>query len=453
VSTNPYAAIAIKDDDNPYAKIAIKDQPAAPKPPAAQPSLLQKAGTVASDLGAGILKGAGSTANNIGHVLYPDFIAKHLTGAPSSQQQESYFKPANTTQAIGKGAEQIGEFFLPGAGEEMAGEKLAAIAPKLAKVAKPIARVAGTEAVNEAQGGTPGVGAAGGALGELVGAGARAAAPYAAETAMRIPMAARAFGRTPGKAILAETRGITPATVGRTAQETLDKLNPELDAKYAASPNTVSLKGARDFIDQKMAQAETQNAEGLHGQLNQMGNTLRQRFGTKQNIPEDIPAIDALNLKRGFGEEHTSWNPNIRNKALSAARHTYGLLDKAGDAAVPGSDVLNQRISSLVPVLRAAEKADREPSLFQRAAGRVAAHTGALTLGGVGAAGGYHEAGLPGAIAGSALGVLGPEILASPEAQMRLARSLHGAEGLRPVVASGLQFNRARKTGTEETGR
>src|SRR6185503_15592647 len=103
----------------------------------------------------------------------------------------------------------------------------------------------------------------------------------------------------------------------------------------------------RDFLDQKMNQAVTQNAEGLHGQYNRMANTLHENFATKQRIPQDVPAIDALNLKRGFGEEHTSWNPEVSNKALAAGRHTYGLLDRAIDQAVPEAAPLNQRISSL----------------------------------------------------------------------------------------------------------
>lgn len=425
------------------------EQPPTPKPP----SMAQQAGTLAKDFGTGILKGVGSTANNIGHMLYPDFIAKHLTGAPSAEQQEGYFKPSNTTQAVGKGLEQVGEFFVPGAGEEMAGEKLATMAPKIAKFAKPIARVAGAEAVNQAQGGTPGVGAAGGAVGETIGAGARALAPYAAETAMRIPMTARAFGKTPGKAILAETRGVRPATIGRTAQETLDKLNPDLEAAYAASPNLASLKPARDFLDQKMSQAVSQNAEGLHGQYNRMANTLAENFATKQRIPQDIPPSDLLNLKRGFGEEHTSWNPNVSNKALAAGRHTYGLLDKAGDAAVPEGAELNQRISSLLPVLKAADRAEREPSLFQKAAGRLGAHTGALTLGAAGAAGGYKEAGTPGAIVGGVAGLIGPELAFSPESQMMAARLLNTVRGLKPVTGMALQADRSKRKDTKDQSR
>jgi hypothetical protein len=436
--------------DGPWAKYATTESAQPPaSPPEPQPTIGQQAMSMAKDFGTGILKGAGSTANNIGHLLYPDFIAKHLTGAPSAEQQEGYFAPKSTSQAVGKGLEQVGEFFVPGGAEKMAGEKLATMVPKLAKFAAPIARMAGTEAVNEAQGGTPGVGAAGGAAGELVGAGLHALAPYAAETAMRIPMAARAFGRTPGKAILAETRGVRPSTVGRTAQEALDKLNPDLESAYAASPNKVSLKPARDFLNQKMDDAVAQNAAGLHGQYNQMANTLAENFATKQRIPEEIPALDALKLKRGFGEEHTSWNPEVRNKALSAGRQVYGMLDRAGDAAVPGAEQLNQRISSLLPVAKAADKLERSPSLFQRTAGKVGAHTGALTLSAAGAAGGYKEGGTPGAIVGGLAGLVGPELAVSPESQMMAARLLNTVRSLKPVTGMALQADRSKRKDKE----
>lgn len=474
----------------------------------AQPSLLKQAGTAALDAFTGVGKGFASTANNLGHIAMPDFALnfanKHLgthIPVPTAEQQESYFKPQGTMQSIGKGAEQVGEFFLPGGAEEAGGEKLASALPKIGRFAKPLARIAGGEAVNEAQGGTPGVGAAGGAAGEAVGAGLRSLAPYAAETAMRIPPAARAFSRTPGKAILEDTAGIRPSTVGRTAQGTIARLTPEVEqAADAAStranrlrgllqappqeiplaastrepqgvlirpapvasgaapsslPNPISsLRPARQGISSAIDKAAQENTQSVHGQLQPMQDFLGRRFATGEEIPENVTPRDLLNLKRGFSKEFLGrWNPDVHQEVTNVGRGAYHLLDSEFDKAVPMAADANQRISSLIPVLRAADKAERSPSLFQRAAGRVAAHTGALTVGAGGAVAGYHEGGVPGAIAGGTAGVLGPEILASPEAQMLLARSLHGAEGLKPAVGGLLQINRKQKTGTEGTQR
>ena len=261
-------------------------------PSSPQPSMGQQALGVAKDVGKGLLEGAGSTASNIGSLIYPHWLERKLTGKDSSQAEQKLFAPANSTQAISKGAEQAAEFMVPGGAEEAGAEKLASLVPKAGKVLpRLLASGVGSGLVNKAQGGGFGTGAAAGVAGAGIGAGLNAAAPKLAEAALGIPKAARAFGRTPGKAIIEETQGIRPETVARTAQESLGRLNPELESKYAASPNTMSLLPARQHIANQMMKAEGENAEGLHGQLNRMGNTLAERFGTKQAIPQDVPAL------------------------------------------------------------------------------------------------------------------------------------------------------------------
>jgi hypothetical protein len=424
----------------------------APKP---KPTMLQKAMTTASDLGVGALKGAGSTANSIGHIIYPDWLAKRITGAPSAEQQESYFAPKNTAQSIGKGAEQIGEFLLPGGAEERGAEKLAEFTPKLGAMAKPLARAltsgVSSGAVNAAQGGSFGTGAALGAGGSAAGAGLRALAPKIAESALGIGKADRAFSKTPGKAIIEETQGVRPETIAKTGRSALENLNKDLEGKAASSTEPMSLQPARQFLSDKMAQAEDENAEGLHGQINNMANMLYQRFGTGQPIPQDVPALEGLKLKRGFGEEHTSWNPEIKNQALSSGRQAYGLLDRAFDQAVPGGKELNQRISSLIPAVKRAESATRNPTIMQRVGGRIAARTGALTMGAMGGAEGYRTGGVPGAIAGGTMGLLVPEMLADPEAQMIAARMAAKAKNLKPLVGTIAQAtSRSKDKGGQE---
>jgi hypothetical protein len=442
-----------KPQEGPWAKYA-QPQPAeapASAPPEPQPSMMQQAGTMAKDLGTGILKGAGSTANNIGHMLYPDFIAKHLTGTPSAEQQESYFAPKNTTQAVGKGAEQIGEFFIPGGAEEAAGEKLATMAPKLAKVAKPLARIAGTEAVNEAQGGTPGMGAAGGAAGELVGAGMRAMAPKLAESGLGITKADRAFGKTPGKAILNETKGFRPNTIADSGQQRLNELTPELESAVAKSPNPVSLAPARQITADAEAKAMQLNAPGLYGQMTPMSDFLDHNFATMQKFPQDVPASDALNLKRGFSKEFLGkWNPETHADTLATGRKAYRALDAGIDQAVPEAAGLNQRISSLIPVVHRAESVSRNAPTAQLMMKRIAAPTGALLGPIFGGEEGYRHGGVPGAIAGAGIGMAAPLLVTTPEGQMIMARGFHATEGLRPLVSSGLQM--ARKSPKDKGG-
>jgi hypothetical protein len=191
-----------------------------------------------------------------------------------------------------------------------------------------------------------------------------------------------------------------------------------------------------------MGKAANQNAEGLHGQLGNMLDSLSQRFQTGEPIPENITPRQLFDLKRGFNEENLRWNPEMHDRALSTGRQAYNALDQELDRTVPESAGLNQRISSLIPVAQRAESISRGAPTLQRAAQRFGAHTGALTLGGIGGYQGYREGGVPGAIAGGLTGVLAPELIASPEGQMALARTLNKANGLRPLVGGALQLDR-----------
>lgn len=425
-----------------------------PPPAPHVPTMAEQAGTMAKDAGIGILKGAGSTANNLGHLLYPDWLAKHLTGAPSREQQEGYFKPKNTSQAIGKGAEQVGEFFLPGGGEKIVGEKLATMAPKLAKFAPSLARIAGTEAVNEAQGGTPGMGAAGGAAGEVVGAGMRSLAPKIAESSLGITKGDRAFGKTPGKAILNETKGLKPETIAESANAKIGQLTPELESRAAGSTTPVDISPARQMATDAEDKAIQQNTKSQFEQINPMSNFLAENFATHQPYPAQMSARDALDLKRGFSKEFLGrWNPETHGDTIKTGRDIYRSLDQGIDQAVPESAEINQRISSLIPVAHRAESTARNAPTSQLLMKRIAAPTGALVGPIFGGEEGYRHGGVPGAIAGAGMGMAAPLLVTTPEGQMMLARGFNAAKGLRPVVASGLQMTKRKPSGTGDQER
>jgi len=522
-----------------------------------EPSLLQKAGNAALDTFTGVGKGFASTANNIGKMMFPDAAARALhMPVPTEEQQQSYFKPKNTAESIGKGAEQVGEFFLPGGAEEGVAEKVGNIG-RLTPLIKPAVRSLMAEEVNQAQGGTPGVGAAGGAAGEAVGAGMRAAAPKLAESALHIGAPQRGFGKTPGRAALDLTSGVRPESVLSSGRESMGGLmndleshvneasvrpapriagflqppreeiplhaappprnpqmrpmafnaevkpeepmeprsgnpmapiseypgvnphylsgseHPELSGRVTplqkpqqvttrmgtllrrpemsasipptteANPNA-SLRPARNVIAGAMGKAANEEAGTLHGQLGEMSDFLHRGRVSGEPIPENVTPRRLLDLKRGFSDEHLNWNPNIHEEATRAGRGAYGALDRELDRLVPSAAHTNQKISSLIEVLRNADRESRMAPTGQRILGRFGAHTGALTLGGIGAAGGYREGGVPGAIAGGVTGVLAPELIASPEGQMGLARGFNKAQGLRPLVAPALQLNRKR---------
>jgi hypothetical protein len=526
---------------------------AASTQPAPQPSMLQTAGQGALDLGKGILKGGMNTIRGIGN------LEQKIPGVSSLMPADvkDYLGPAgdraNAThgimQGLGKGAEQAGEFLLPGRAEEAGASKLAAMAPRLGRAAEPLAKVAtsalGSGTVNSMQGGSFGAGAGAGAAGGAIGAGLKAVAPKIAEGALGITKVDRAFGKTPGQAILNETSGFGPEKIAASAQERMGQLTPQLEAAadrasvrpqpvkallqapaqeipLAANsrnpkmhpmafdakvnpeepmeprsgnplapiseypginphylsgsahpelsgrvptnqgvlirpqeipagakplptmvPNPVaSLGPARNVLRSAADTASNQNAEGLHGQIGNMQDFLSRRFGSGEQIPENVTPRQLLDLKRGFNEEHLRWNPEIHDKALSTGRQAYGALDQELDRTVPEAAGLNQRLSSLIPVARRAESVGRNASTAQRVMGRFGRPTGALLGASVGGAAGAREGGTPGAIAGGITGLVAPELLASPETQMIMARGMNRAGSLRPIVGGALQANR-----------
>jgi hypothetical protein len=99
----------------------------------------------------------------------------------------------------------------------------------------------------------------------------------------------------------------------------------------------------------------------------------------------------------------------------------------------------------LIPGRQQAARRAAGAGITQRIAGRVAAHTGALTLGGLAGTAGYREGGLPGAVAAGAAGLVGPELLASPTGQMAAARLAQ--MGIPQQIARGIVAGQSRAPG------
>lgn len=405
----------------------------------------------AKDLGKGAVKGLLNTTSGIGSMIHAiPGVGKYLIPQEGLDTEKAYSKPEGTAQKIGYGGEQAAEFLAPGLGEESAGLKAAEHLPQIGEAAKPLGRIAynaaTSGAVNKAQGGSFGAGAAGGTIGAAGSEGLRAVAPKIAESALGIRKIDRAYGRTPGESILNETKGVRPETVAESAQERLGELNPELDRVIGASQNPVSLQSARDVLGEASGKATRQNARGMFDQLQPMHEHLNTEFSTGNLIPQDVPPQQALDLKRGFGNDFVhNWNPETMKGVRSTAARTYGTLADSLHEAVPESQPLDKRISSLIPVAKRAESVSLNASLPQKIAGRATAHTGALIGAGLGATEGRREGGIPGMIGGGLTGLLLPEMIGSPTAQMIAAR---GARGVLPKVAvpllkgAAMQFNR-----------
>lgn len=423
-----------------FSQNAPKDTTPAPTGFAAQHPTLAKAGSFLGGALEGAEKGAEHTlglyepipADRAKRSGFYRFTHPIIPGTADLAQP-----PQGTAENLGYGGEQAAEFMAPG---EAGASTLAEHLPMLGKLARPAARMAtsalSSGAINKLQGGTFGGGAAvGGGLSGL-GEVARSAAPSIAESALGITKRLRGFGKTPGTAALEETRGLNPLKIARTAQGKLGQLTGELESAASKSTAPASTSPAVNIVDSEMAKALKQNNKVRYGMLQDIKDQLTKEFSTGQTIPGQISAEKALALKRGIGDLETTWNPESRSGMKPVIRQVYGALDKELDRAIPGSEKLNQRISSLIPVAQRAESTGRGAELGQRIAGRLAAHTGALAGTGLGSYYGYRRGGPEGALVGGIVGLAGPELLASPQWQMGTARLLNSS-GL-PRLGTGL---------------
>jgi hypothetical protein len=396
----------------------------------------------------GAVKGAASTANSLGHLAVPDWAVNAAGGDANAinKRADAQLAPHGTAQAIGKGTEQVGEFLVPGLGEEAATAKLGKFAP-LGRMAY---QGLTSGAVNKLQGGDFSTGAATGLVGGALGEGLRSVAPKIAESALNIRKLDRAYKGSGaiGRAILDETTGFTPAAVSDSAEGVLGKLNPELEhivGNGGTSP--VNMAGPRAVIDSARNTAIARNAAGSYKQLEPMARHLTEEFATGAPIPSVLRPMDALNLKRGFGEEFIHhWNPETMAGTKGTAAKVYHELANEIHTSVPGSAAIDTRISNLIPVAKRAASEELNAPTTQKLFHKFAAPTGALIGGITGGEEGYKHGGVTGAVGGAAAGLVAPMLLASPTGQMVLARGFNSAGGrnllFSPLKGGALQLNR-----------
>jgi len=415
-----------------------------------------------TDFGKGIVKGGIHTmsmADEFAASHLPRFMTTPIGQTPNVensnravQTAKDMATPHNTAQSIGRGVEQAGEYLIPGGAEEQvaksAGNLLRAV-PKVAKAAPVIGRLIasglGAGTVNAAQGGDFSTGAATGAAGAGVGMGLKAIAPIIAESALKVRGIDRAFGRTPGEGILNETTGLRPATVAKQAGAKVAQYTGDLEDAARQSPYAVDLQPARDVADSWLDTAAQRNNASTVKDVSRIGEQLSKRQGTA--IPRQVPASEALALKRGIGDLQTSWDPaTVSDFSNRAVASTYSAMHPELERAIPGYAELNGKISTMMPVASRATAADLNAGFVQRGLDRFRAHTGALVAPMLAASAGGATHGPVGALAGGGLALAAQEAIASPELQLgvaRLANSPATRKFVIPALAGlGLQINR-----------
>lgn len=403
-------------------------------PPAAvtPPSTLQNIGSTVVNLGKGTIKGAGSRITDsldavrkipgVGGLL-PDDLDQSTTNEMRGQVQ-----PNGTAQKIGKGIEQVGEFMLPGLGEEAATAKLAALGPKIGAAARIGYGALTSGLVNKTQGGTFTGGALAGGAGGVIGEGVKAAAPLIAESALGVRAIDRSRGRTPGIGILNETKGFDAGNIAKQADQKLNLYTGELNNAAASSSIPVDLSPARQIAKNTQTTAASRNNPDTIKRAGQLYDQLNKESVGNALIPPQVNASRALDLKRGIDDLKGSWNPATANSYVdSQIGQVHNSLNDGLYSSVPAAKELNSKISTLIPVAARAGATDLNASSLQRVLGRFTRPTGALVGGAAGAGYGYHEGGLPGAALGFAGGVVAPELIGSPTVQMMAARTANSA--------------------------
>lgn len=365
-----------------------------------------------TDVAEGAKAGLSST------ILHGGDLVRRITGTErvidTPEAQRSMRAPNSIPGKAGKFVEQAAEFAIPAS--------KAATLTKGASLATRAAAQGGASGLVSAvqSGGDPAetaISTGMGAAGPLVGSVARKGAEAIAGKAMGLRPVDRAYGKTVAAALLDETNGFTPNAVKRSAQKAVDRLTPELEAKVTASSQFGSLKTARDILEAEIAKATKQSSkpmvEALQPMLDRINSTITGAPRHNYQLPEKM-----LDLKRGF-QDFTQWKPGTDKKVAKIANRVYHALDAEIDKSVPESAGLNQRLSSLIAGRDRAASRSLNAGLAERSLGRFAAHSGALA----GALYGFHAGGVPGAIAG----IVGPEMVASPTAQMVAARGINAA--------------------------
>jgi hypothetical protein len=393
-------------------------------------------------------------------------LASHIPGlgglkAPAEQLRQQV-APQNGAQSGGRAVEQAGEFLVPGLGEEALAAKTAPMLSKISAIAPAAVKLGAaaltTGTLNKVQGGSfgGGVGASlgGAALGAGLRAGMKAIAPAAAESAMGIRALDRTYNRTPGQAVLDETKGLSLGSIAEQAGGKIDEYTNQLENNAANSAIPTDLQPARDVASSFVDTAALRNNDSTKNAVAKIGQQLDSR-GTVP-IPQFVSASEALALKRGIGDLQTSWNPATMGEfPTSAVSSTYGAMNNELANSIPDFQDLNSKISTLIPAKARAGAKDLNAGWIQKAFDRMGAHTGALAAPLAAATYGGVHGGPLGALAGGLGGLAGVELLSSPITRMAIARIANAAQPaltnplMQAYTGAALQANRPKKSNSQ----
>lgn len=226
----------------------------------------------------------------------------------------------------------------------------------------------------------------------------------------------RQFNSNPGRAALIETSGNSPEAVSESARGRIQTLTPQMEQLVKQS-GPIDLSAPRGRIASGKDLAIKQNDPTLHRELEPMGETLDQNFSTGQPYERSVPAPTALDLRRGFSNQHVRWVQGRTGGANDVAKGAYSDITDAIHKGAPGTEELDSRVHNLIPVRDLGTKASLHAGPIETGVNRMTRPTGGLlpTIAGF----------LHGGPIGGAAVMAGQEALGMPTVKMALARGIH----------------------------
>lgn len=345
---------------------AAQPEPPAPAPTPERPKgrfqsamdIHRQSAQYAKDAGIGILKSAGSTAYNLGKLAHKipgmETIAPDRAGAFSEQNElTDALEPSNTAQAIGKGAGDIGQFFIPGAAQAGKLGAVSRLAGKMGLAGRMGTEAASAAGVTAAQGGDASTAAIGAAATTPVAAALGRAAPRIANTLLKPKDAAFATGANPGRGVVES--GLAATSLGSLAKKIDDEMSTvggEIGKVVGLSPagRTPSIDVETIMNSVLDSPAEDMATAGISGEAIQK---LRQgvydritKMGASPNAvtPAQLHAIK-VSIRRAARMSPSSAAPEA---SANEARKTLSRrFAQEIDAAVPEVAPLNKHYSDL----------------------------------------------------------------------------------------------------------
>jgi hypothetical protein len=309
-----------------------------------------------ADLLKGAVKGAVNTARNVAGVVLPKGWQEGLSalrqrmGLPSVA---SMTEPTDTAQAIGKGAEQVGEFLIPGALVEhmLPAANLALKMGTLGTANAALARLQGAGSVGTTAAGV--LGAAGPAL-EATATQAAPALANKVETALLKPTQADIrHGFQVSNIFKHDVGGTLTDTLNKTTAK-IQQLGQQLQSVLGTSPTTVDIGDAINAARTKtMGNAARQF--GQNAAISKAFDSLEGDLHLLTNKGTAVDLVEANHVKQAIGDLGAWANglPDRESNALEQASNALysELKTRIEQAATPGAvKAINDQLSELIPI-------------------------------------------------------------------------------------------------------